>query len=178
MTTDTDTDPTRLPRGCNIAVHVTDHDAGTTRTHTTHNVTCREWHALLVRYADPEDSLTAQDVEYRLHVGSDSDEGVGYRDTSLNNKLFEGVITDYQNLGTELYTTAFIDSTEGNPGGSEPYQSLREIGIAAHVERDGAREYYFLNHSTIPEVQKNDQVTVTVEATLELLEYNPSGAST
>jgi hypothetical protein len=127
---------------------------------------CKGYHTLLTRLADPEDSLSSDDADFRLELGEDSAASPSYTDTGTSSKIARTDVTDYINEGTTLYTSTFVDSTEANPTGGGNYQSIHEIAIIAVVDSEGVE--YCCNHSTINEVQKDNQKTATIEASLKL----------
>lgn len=127
---------------------------------------CAEYHELLTRFADPEDGLTVEDVDYVLALGEDDSTTPSYSDTSLNSQVTRTDVTDFINQGTDLYTSTFVDSTEANPSDGSAYQSIVEIAVIAVVDSENTE--YFCNHELIAEIQKTNSKTATVECTLEL----------
>lgn len=119
---------------------------------------CTGWHELLVRLADPEDSLSSDDLSYRLAVGTDDSTSPAYSNTSLNNQVARSDVTDFVNEGTDLFTSTFLDSTEANGHG------LVEAGIVAEV--DGGSTEYLCAHETINTITKTSSITATIEQTL------------
>lgn len=125
---------------------------------------CEGYLKLLTRLADPEDSLTHDDVDYELAVGEDDSTAPSFTDTSLNAQVGQTNVTDYINEGTTLYTSTFIDSTEANPDDGSAYQSLVEYGVFAICPD----ETYLCNHSLISEIQKTEGKNANIEARLTL----------
>lgn len=119
------------------------------------NTTCVGLHEVLVDNLDPTQN-SDEEATY-LALGDDAASGTDSGDETLNNEVFRKAVTDHADQGTTLLASTFVDSTEANG------YTLDELGL---FTSDTGGTNVLLNHSTFPDVTKDNTKTVTFDVTL------------
>jgi len=128
---------------------------------TVYNVTTERLHEYFVDNLDPDNtgveaSLTAAFVG--LGTGGTP---VAKTDTDLNNRVYSEQVTDHADNGTELLSSTFLDSTEGNGN------VFDELGLFTGDPTNlSDSEVFLMNHVTFSPVTKDNTKTVTFDVTL------------
>jgi hypothetical protein len=129
---------------------------------TVYNVTTNSLHEYFVDNLDPGNSGTEANVSAAfLGIGTDAASGTAQSDTDLNNRVFEGPVTDAADNGDELLASTFVDSTEGNGN------DFDELGLFSGDPANlSDPEVFLINHATFAAVTKDNTKTVTFDVTL------------
>lgn len=129
---------------------------------TVFNVTTDRLHEYFVDNLNFEDTTPKANLSASwIGLGDDSGSGTATTDTDLNNRTFQTTVTDASDNGKELFTSTFVDSSQGNG------QTYDEIGLFSGDPGNlGDSDVFLMNHATFPDVTKDNSKTVTFDVTL------------
>lgn len=119
-----------------------------------HNTTCIEMDESRVEQLDattPDSNIGPADV---MEIGDDATTPA-YDNRSLNNKIADFDIAEYDASGTDLILNGVLGTEQGNDAANE----LTEIGVRT-------TSGHFLNHSTFTSFEKTNNRSVVFEVTL------------
>jgi hypothetical protein len=129
---------------------------------TFYNVTTSSLHEYFVDNLDPDNESPEANVSVEfLGLGIDAASGTAEADTDLNDRVFEGPVTDVAKNGSELLASTFISSSDGNGN------DFDELGLFSGDPANISDPSVFLiNHAEFPAVTKDSTKTVTFDVTL------------
>lgn len=106
---------------------------------------------------DPKDNLDAS----WMALGNDGGSGTATSDTDLNSRQFSKQVSDHSDNGKELFTSTFVDSSEGNGF------TFDEIGLFTGDPSNLANaDVFMINHAAFGGITKDSSNTVTFDVTL------------
>lgn len=118
----------------------------------TRNTTVDGLHESIVDLIDPSQTVSLDASDLALGNGTTAPASAN---STLNNEVIRIPVTDSADRGTSLFTSTFLDTTEGNG------LTLEEVGLV--TEPSGG---VLLNHSLIDTIAKDDETTATIDVTL------------
>jgi len=128
---------------------------------TVYNVTTERLHQYFVDNLDPDNTNVEANLTAAWIGLGTGGTPVSKTDTDLNNRIYAEQVTDHADNGTELLSSTFLDSTEGNGN------DFDELGLFTGNPSNLANpEVFLMNHVTFSPVTKDNTKTVTFDVTL------------
>lgn len=126
----------------------------------TENTTVVPLHEYLTDVLDPNQVEAEHDAAF-LAVGTDGTDPTS-SDRALGNEIDRIAVTATEDRGVSLFTTTFVDTTEGNP--ADPVATpVVEVGLVSNTT---ANPWILMNHALITAVEKDSTKTMTIDVTL------------
>jgi hypothetical protein len=123
------------------------------------NVQLNQFHRYVVDHLDRSQPGAARRHLDEFAVGTDGG-ATDPTDTGLGDQVYQTTVAQSVDEGRDLFVSGFLDSSEANG------HTLREFGIVA-VDRAGTASDIYANRALFDDpVDKNNEKTVSVDATL------------
>ena len=131
------------------------------------NVTTERFHEYFVDNLDINQTGSKTNITGPyLALGNSASGGTSTTDVDLNNRVYSESVTSTADNGTELLTSTFLESTDGN---GYDYDELGLFSNDPSSYSDPANfpdDVFLMNHATFTDVTKDNTKTVTFDVTL------------